>query len=162
MTLGFSSCPATLGRVVQQLLSEDFDLLVDVPKEVVDGADRVILDAAHVLGGPPQEVGLFRILSGSCAIDLWTSSTVVAPFSIASSMNLTRAFRSGVRSVGIAVSSEKELQQRTCLPPTLRGGAECQRGCLIGGNHDLRAFATREQWPDSIPARTNTNRTSRA
>jgi hypothetical protein len=37
--------------VIQELLGEDFDLLVDIPNEVVDGADRVVLDGANFLGG---------------------------------------------------------------------------------------------------------------
>ena len=137
-------CPAAVGRLVQQLCGKRSDLPVDVPNEVVDDADRVILDTAHFLGGPRKRPLSSRTLSGSWAIDLWTSSTVVAPFSIASAMNLTRVFRLAVRSVDIAGSSGKELEQRTCLPPTLRGGAETQPGCLIGGNHDLRAFGQPE------------------
>ena len=142
--LGFfsSCCPAAVGRLVQQLYGKPSDLPVDVPNEVVDDADRVILDTAHFLGGPRKRPLSSRTLSGSWAIDLWTSSTVVAPFSIASAMNLTRVFRLAVWSVAIAGSSEKKLKQRTCVLPTLRGGAETQPGCLIGGNHDLRAFAS--------------------
>jgi hypothetical protein len=106
----------------------------------------VILDAAHVLGGPPQEVGLFRILSGSCAIDLWTSSTVLAPFSIASAINLTRAFRSGVRSVDIAVSSEKEARATTIPAPHPTRG----RGMSAGLSHRRESRPPRVCHPRTV------------
>ena len=47
------------------------------------------------------------------------------------------------------MSSEKELEQRTCLSPALRRSAEAQPGCLIGGNSDLHAFAN----PRTVGAR---------
>jgi hypothetical protein len=63
--LGFSYRPVALGRPVQQVCGERSDLLVDVPNQVVDGADRVVLNAAHFLGGPRKKSLSSRILSGS-------------------------------------------------------------------------------------------------
>ena len=147
--LGFFStcCPAAVGRLVQQLYGKPSDLPVDVPNEVVDDADRVILDTAHFLGGPRKRPLSSRTLSGSWAIDLWTSSTVVAPFSIASVMNLTRVFHLPVRSVAIAGSSEKRLQQRTCLLPILCRARRLSRVVASAGITTSARLPAREQWP---------------
>ena len=144
--LGFfsSCCRAAVGRLVQQLCGKRSDLPVDVPNEVVDDADRVILDTAHFLGGPRKRPLSSRTLSGSWAIDLWTPSTVVAPFSIASAMDLTRVFRSAVRSVAIVCPPRRGSSNEHACSPSYAG-----RGGSAGSSHRRESRPPRVCQPEN-------------